>query len=59
MKKTYRESHFQKAQLSSRYSRESLGKSNEVVLQTMVLNDKEVIIEVIDKDAYQNLVGKF
>ncbi|MFS0864114.1 hypothetical protein AB3M96_15495 [Fredinandcohnia sp. 179-A 10B2 NHS] len=41
-----------KVQLRGNYSRESLVKSNEITLQTMVLNEKEVIVEVIEKEKF-------
>lgn len=58
MKKTYKESNFVKVQLSGNYSRQPIGKNNEIVLQAMILNEKEILVEVIDKDKYQSVVGK-
>ena len=52
MRKTHNDSYFLKVQLRGNYSRESLVKSNEITLQAMVLNDKEVIVEVIEKDKF-------
>ncbi|WP_412968540.1 hypothetical protein [Fredinandcohnia sp. 179-A 10B2 NHS] len=52
MKKTHKDSYFLKVQLRGNYSRESLVKSNEITLQTMVLNEKEVIVEVIEKEKF-------
>lgn len=52
MKKTHKDSYFMKVKMSNTYSRESLGDERQIVLQVMVLNEKEVIVEVVAEGKY-------
>lgn len=59
MKKTHKDSYFMKVKMSNTYSRESLGDERQIVLQVMVLNEKEVIVEVVAEGKYIVKGNKF
>lgn len=53
MKKTHKDSSFFKIRMKADYTKQLLVDIDKVVLQTMVLNDKEVIAEVVSKAKYE------
>ena len=57
MKKTYHDSFFRKLKLSDRYAMENIDRDDLIVIQALPLNDKDIIVEVVEKDKYKRLIA--